>query len=102
MTTANLAERTGPITPRPSASPQQRGIEGVYHPPSLHWVGDSSRVAGYFSTIRHGGKAQRFCYPDYTALRVPARDAAARRRGSSAPGVRDRDDRLAGQRRSPR
>lgn len=35
----------------PNASAALRGIEGIYRPPSLHWVGDGFRVAGYFSAI---------------------------------------------------
>jgi len=48
MKSSNLAEK---LTD-PSNSPVKlRGIEGVYRPPSLHWVGDGFRVAGYFSVI---------------------------------------------------
>jgi quercetin 2,3-dioxygenase len=44
--------------PEPSVSKRQpepprgeRGIEGIYGSPALHWVGDGFRVAGYFSKI---------------------------------------------------
>ncbi len=33
-----------------------RAIEGIYPPPSLHWVGDGFRVAGYFSAIPSAAK----------------------------------------------
>ena len=52
MTSTNLIERRTPPSPEQTAqSKKQRTIEGVYRPPSLHWVGDGFRVAGYFSEI---------------------------------------------------
>lgn len=48
MTQTNLAEA---LTHPSTETTPRRGIEGVYRPPSLHWVGDGFRVAGYFSAI---------------------------------------------------
>ena len=46
--------KTSVTTPQGSsveASPRARGIEGVYRPPPVHWVGDGFRVFGYFGVI---------------------------------------------------
>ena len=43
-----------------------RTIEGIYKPPSLHWVGDGFRVAGYFSAIPNAvQKLDPFLLLDY-------------------------------------
>jgi redox-sensitive bicupin YhaK (pirin superfamily) len=49
--TTELAETRTQSNPAPLAAAVLRGIEGVYRPPPLHWVGDGFRVAGYFSAI---------------------------------------------------
>ena len=50
MNPINLTEATGaPNAVSTTGSTKLREIEGVYRPPSLHWVGDGFRVAGYFS-----------------------------------------------------
>jgi quercetin 2,3-dioxygenase len=52
MTTTSLTENSlQPSATRSALAGQTRGIEGVYRPPALHWVGDGFRVAGYFSVI---------------------------------------------------
>jgi quercetin 2,3-dioxygenase len=51
MNPINLTETTGAPRAVSSGSTNLREIEGVYRPPSLHWVGDGFRVAGYFSEI---------------------------------------------------
>jgi redox-sensitive bicupin YhaK (pirin superfamily) len=38
-------------TDRAPGAAKARGIEGVYRPPPIHWVGDGFRVHGYFSAI---------------------------------------------------
>lgn len=39
------------VTPVVAVDKAARAIEGVYKAPSLHWVGDGFRVAGYFQAI---------------------------------------------------
>lgn len=63
MVSTNLAE-TISLTPR--APVLRRGVEGVYRPPGLHWVGDGFRVAGYFSAIPNAvEKLSPFLMLDY-------------------------------------
>ncbi|MCK9522015.1 MAG: pirin family protein [Proteobacteria bacterium] len=48
------------------STPALRTIEGIYKPPSLHWVGDGFRVAGYFSAIPNAvQKLDPFLLLDY-------------------------------------
>jgi len=45
-----------------------RGIEGIYAPPRIHWVGDGFRVAGYLSAIPDAvRKLSPFLLLDYHA-----------------------------------
>ncbi|MCC6748388.1 MAG: pirin family protein [Deltaproteobacteria bacterium] len=41
----------GRTAAQPTPAAAARAIEGIYQAPSLHWVGDGFRVAGYFSAI---------------------------------------------------
>jgi quercetin 2,3-dioxygenase len=66
MTTMNLAEPSTQRNRETAESGKLRTIEGVYRPPSLHWVGDGFRVAGYFSIIPNAvEKLSPFLLLDY-------------------------------------
>ena len=67
MTPTNLSERRTPPNTEPAPTAyERRTVEGVYRPPSLHWVGDGFRVAGYFSEIPNAvEKLSPFLMLDY-------------------------------------
>lgn len=48
ITTTTDRQRTNLTGP---AGSELRELDGIYHAPGLHWVGDGFRVAGYFSAI---------------------------------------------------
>ena len=105
MTTATTqSDRTRTALAPGEGSRPLRPIEGIYKAPRKHWVGDGFLVAGYFSLIPDTDPEAR----PLPAARLPpdprlrARRAAARGRRASPPRLRDRDDRLAGQRRASR
>ncbi len=48
---SDMTQHATPLTAPRESVRAARPIQGIYTPPSLHWVGDGFRVAGYFGVI---------------------------------------------------